>query len=47
MTLKNIYSLIVLDDLFEKQSLIREYFVRDRSKNISCIYLSQNYSLID
>lgn len=41
-------SLVIFDDcLLEKQEIIKEYFVRSRPKNISCIYLSQNYSLVD
>lgn len=38
--------LIVFDNcLLEKQNKI-EYFVRGRHKNISCIYLSQYYSMV-
>lgn len=41
-------SLIVFDDyILENQSKIEEYFVRGRHKNISCIYLSQSYSMVD
>jgi GTPase SAR1 family protein len=41
-------SLVVFDDyILEKQTLIKEYFVRGRPKNISCIYLAQCYSLVD
>lgn len=41
-------SLVIFDDcLLEKQKSIKEYFVRSRPKNISCIYLSQNYRLVD
>lgn len=41
-------SLIIFDDcILEKQSPIKEYFVRGRHKNISCIYLSQCISLVD
>jgi GTPase SAR1 family protein len=41
-------SLVIFDDcILEKQSVIRDYFVRSRPKNISCIYLSQCYSLVD
>lgn len=41
-------SLVIFDDcVLEKQSKIKEYFVRSRPKDISCIYLSQNYSLVD
>jgi len=41
-------SLVVFDDyILDKQDRIKEYFVRSRSKNISCIYISQNYSLLD
>lgn len=41
-------SLVIFDDcLLEKQMKIKEYFVRSRPKNISCIYLSQNFALVD
>ena len=41
-------SLVIFDDcILEKQGIIKEYFVRSRPKNISCIYLSQSYSLVD
>lgn len=41
-------SLVIFDDcLLEKQTKIKEYFVRSRPKNISCIYLSQNFALVD
>jgi len=41
-------SLVVFDDyILDKQDRIKDYFVRSRSKNISCIYISQNYSLLD
>lgn len=41
-------SLIIFDDcILEPQSPIKEYFVRGRHKNISCIYLSQCFSLVD
>lgn len=41
-------SLIIFDDcILEQQTVIKEYFVRGRHKNISCIYLSQCYSLVD
>lgn len=41
-------SLVICDDcVLEKQSKIKEYFVRSRPKNISRIYLSQNYGLVD
>lgn len=41
-------SLVVFDDyILENQSKIKEYFVRGRHKNISCIYLSQSYSMVD
>lgn len=41
-------SLIIFDDcILEQQSPIKEYFVRGRHKNISCIYLSQCFSLVD
>jgi len=41
-------SLVVFDDyILDKQDRIKEYFIRSRSKNISLIYVSQNYSLLD
>ena len=41
-------SLIVFDDcILEKQDPIKSYYTRGRHKNISCIYLSQCYSLVD
>lgn len=41
-------SLIIFDDcILEEQSKIKEFFVRGRHKNISCIYLSQCYSMVD
>jgi GTPase SAR1 family protein len=41
-------SLVVFDDfLLENQKLIKEYFIRSRSKNISVIYLTQNYTSVD
>lgn len=41
-------SLVVFDDcILEKQGPIKEYFVRSRHKNISCIYISQCYSMVD
>lgn len=41
-------SLVVFDDcILEQQTIIRDYFVRSRPKNISCIYLSQSYSMVD
>lgn len=41
-------SLVVFDDcLLEKQSEIKNFFTRGRHKNISCIYLSQCYNLVD
>lgn len=41
-------SLIIFDDcILEPQSPIKEYFVRGRHKNISCIYISQCFSLVD
>lgn len=41
-------SLIIFDDcILEEQDTIKEYFVRGRHKNISCIYISQCYSLVD
>ena len=41
-------SLIIFDDcILENQSIIKEYFVMGRHKNISCIYLSQCFSKVD
>ena len=41
-------SLIVFDDcLMEKQEKIKDYFIRGRHKNLSCIYLSQSYGRVD
>lgn len=41
-------SLIVFDDcIMEKQNEIKKYFIMGRHKNISCIYLSQCYSLVN
>jgi len=41
-------SLILIDDyLLENQNLIKEYFIRSRSKNISIIYLTQSYTSVD
>lgn len=41
-------SLIIFDDcILEKQDKMRDYFVRGRHKNISCIYLTQCYTLAD
>lgn len=41
-------SLVVFDDcILENQKEIKNYFTRGRHKNISCIYLSQCYNLVD
>jgi len=41
-------SLAVFDDcVLDEQSKLKDYFIRGRHKHISCIYLSQNYSLVD
>lgn len=41
-------SLIIFDDcILEKQQPIKSYFTRGRHKNISCIYLSQCYVMVD
>lgn len=41
-------SLVVFDDcLLENQKEIKNYFTRGRHKEISCIYLSQCYNLVD
>ena len=41
-------SLVVFDDcLMEEQTKIKDYFIRGRHKNISCVYLSQSYGKVD
>lgn len=41
-------SLVVFDDcLLEGQTKIKDFFIRGRHKNISCVYLSQSYSRVD
>lgn len=41
-------SLIVFDDcLLGKQDKIKDYFIRGRHKNLSCVYLSQSYGKVD
>jgi len=42
-------SLVVFDDCvnIKQQHFIKDYFVRGRHKNISCIYLTQSYTKID
>lgn len=41
-------SLIIFDDcVMENQDIVKEYFVRGRHRNISCIYLTQCYSKLD
>ena len=41
-------SLVVFDDcLLDEQSKIKDYFIRGRHKNVSCVYLSQSYSRVD
>jgi len=41
-------SLVIFDDyILDKQDMMKDYFIRSRSKNISCIYISQNYGLLD
>lgn len=41
-------SLVVFDDcLMDKQNKIKDYFIRSRHKNISCVYLSQSLTKID
>ena len=41
-------SVVVFDDfLLEEQKLIKEYFIRSRSKDISVIYLTQSYTSVD
>ena len=42
-------SLVVFDDCvnIRQQHFIKDYFVRGRHKNISCIYLTQSYTKID
>lgn len=42
------HSLVIFDDcLLEKQTKIKDYFIRGRHKDISCIYLSQSYGKVD
>ena len=42
-------SLVIFDDCvnIREQGIIKDYFVRGRHKNISCIYLSQNFTKVD
>lgn len=41
-------ALVVFDDcLMDNQSKIKDYFVRGRHKNISCVYISQSYGRVD
>lgn len=41
-------SLVVFDDcLLGEQTKIKDYFIRGRHKQISCIYLSQSYGRVD
>lgn len=41
-------SLVVFDDcILAKQDVMKDYFVRSRHKNISCVYLSQNWTKLD
>ena len=42
-------SLIVFDDCvnIQQQQIIKDYFVRGRHKNISCVYLTQSYTKVD
>lgn len=41
-------SLVVFDDcLLEEQLKIKDYFIRARHKQISCVYLSQSYGRVD
>jgi len=42
-------SLVVFDDCvnIKQQSLIKDFYVRGRHKNISTLYLTQNYTKID
>lgn len=41
-------SLVVFDDcLLDEQSKIKDYYIRGRHKNISCVYLSQSYGRVD
>ena len=43
-----INGLVVFDDCVNiRQHFIKDYFVRSRHKNISCIYLTQSYTKID
>lgn len=41
-------SLVVFDDcLLGEQTKIKDYFIRGRHKQISCVYLSQSYGRVD
>lgn len=41
-------SLVIFDDcVLENQKKIKQYYVRGRHRNISCVYLSQCYTLVD
>lgn len=41
-------SLVVFDDcLMDKQDKIKDYFIRSRHKNISCVYLTQSFTKVD
>jgi len=42
-------SLVVFDDCVNEhqQDIIKDYFVRGRHKNISCVYLTQSYTKVD
>jgi type IV secretory pathway VirB4 component len=42
-------SLVVFDDCvnIQQQHIIKDYFVRGRHKNISCVYLTQSYTKVD
>ena len=42
-------SLMVLDDCvnIQQQQSLKDYFVRGRHKNISCVYLTQSYKKVD
>ena len=41
--------MVVFDDCVNKQQqcIIKDYFSRERHKNISCVYLTQSYTKVD
>jgi len=41
-------SFVIFDDyILDKQDMMKDYFIRSRSKTITCIYISQNNGLLD